>query len=130
MLASTTPNVGLTSTDGGSPLADYLDSLRRVEALDGLISLPGHEEQVPVAPRARALIDHHEARLVEAASAARTGQTTVREVAENMTWSLPWRDYGPLDNLLAMFEARAHLAVLEEREILEREDTTPLRWRA
>jgi glyoxylase-like metal-dependent hydrolase (beta-lactamase superfamily II) len=138
VLSTTTPNVSLTSEDDGSPLTDYLTSLRRVEALDGMISLPGHEQRVPVAPRARALIGHHEARLVEAADAVRAGHTTVRAVAERMTWSLPWSQYGSLDNLLAMFETFAHLVVLEERGVLAREKRrspvagriSPLRWSA
>jgi glyoxylase-like metal-dependent hydrolase (beta-lactamase superfamily II) len=128
VLATTTPNVGHGPDESGSPLAEYLDALERVEVLGDMLSLPGHEERVPVGPRARALIGHHEARLAEAAAAVRTGHNTVRAVAERMTWSLSFQEYGSLDRMMALREAFAHLIVLEGRGDIRRVDETPLRW--
>jgi glyoxylase-like metal-dependent hydrolase (beta-lactamase superfamily II) len=128
VLSTTTPNVGLGPDESGSPLAEYLGALERVERLGGMLSLPGHEERVPVGPRARALIGHHEARLAEAAAAVRNGHDTVRAVAERMTWSLVFQAYGPLDRMMALREAFAHLIVLEDRGDIRRVHESPLRW--
>jgi glyoxylase-like metal-dependent hydrolase (beta-lactamase superfamily II) len=128
VLSTTTPNVGHGPDESGNPLAEYLGALERVEQLGEMLSLPGHEERVPVGPRARALIGHHEARLAEAAVAVQAGHNTVRAVAERMTWSLPFRAYGPLDRMMALREAFAHLIVLESRGDVVRAHESPLRW--
>ena len=83
---------------------------------------------MPVGPRALELLDHHEERLAEAASAIGDGHLTVRSVAERMTWTSPWSAYGPFDWMMAMREAYAHLIVLEARGTLTREHGHPHTW--
>ncbi|MBM3679035.1 MAG: MBL fold metallo-hydrolase [Actinobacteria bacterium] len=128
VLSLTTPNVGISPGSSGSPLADYMTALERVVPYGDLLGLPGHEDPMPVGPRALELLDHHEERLAEAASAIGDGHLTVRSVAERMTWTSPWSAYGPFDWMMAMREAYAHLIVLEARGTLTREHGHPHTW--
>jgi hypothetical protein len=84
---------------------------------------------VHVGRRAQELIDHHDERLDEALAALGNGELTIREVAERMTWSMPFATYGPLDVMLAMSEALAHLLLLRRRGLVARSDGKPYRWR-
>lgn len=66
VLPSITPHIGGISHNE-DPLADFLHSLERVEALEGVtIVLPAHGEPfVNLADRARSIADHHHERLEE-----------------------------------------------------------------
>lgn len=61
VLPRITPNVGLYSEyDRLNPLADYLDSLHKVENLPASIVLPGHGEPfADLAGRVREIVQHH-----------------------------------------------------------------------
>lgn len=61
VLPRITPNIGLYSThDRPNPLADYLDSLRKVEHLPASVVLPGHGEPfTDLAGRVNEIIEHH-----------------------------------------------------------------------
>jgi glyoxylase-like metal-dependent hydrolase (beta-lactamase superfamily II) len=128
VLSLTTPNIGISPGSSGDPLGDYLVSLERVLPYGDRLGLPGHEDPMAVGPRAQELLDHHEARLAEAATAVRDGPSTVRAVAEAMTWTSPWSAYGPFDWMMAMREAYAHLVLLEKRGFLTRDHGHPFSW--
>lgn len=128
VLSLTTPNIGISPGSSGSPLADYITSLERVLPFGDMLGLPGHEDPMQVGPRTRALLQHHEERLAEAAASVGDGHLTVRAVAEQMTWTSPWASYGPFDWMMAMREAYAHLIVLESRGVLVREHGHPHTW--
>jgi glyoxylase-like metal-dependent hydrolase (beta-lactamase superfamily II) len=70
LLGVITPNVGLYPESRPDPLGDYQASLRRTIELAPRLALPGHGETVtePVA-RAREILEHHERRLDQTASA-------------------------------------------------------------
>jgi glyoxylase-like metal-dependent hydrolase (beta-lactamase superfamily II) len=129
VLSETTPNVSVSPFTDGSPLDEYLESLRRVAELGPLLALPGHEEQVQLDTRARELLAHHDEQLANAEAIVAAGHETAREVAERMTWSKPWSTLGPLDVYLAVGETLAHLIVLERRGVLARDPGEPERWR-
>jgi len=61
VLPRITPNIGLYSThDRPNPLADYLDSLRKVENLPATVVLPGHGEPfADLSGRVNEIIEHH-----------------------------------------------------------------------
>jgi len=129
VLSLTTPHIPASPASAESPLDDYLDSLRRIIAHGELLGLPAHEGPVHVGTRAQELLEHHDARLAEALAALADGELTIREVAERMTWSMPFATYGPLDVMLAMSEALAHLLHLRRRGLVARSDGKPYRWR-
>jgi glyoxylase-like metal-dependent hydrolase (beta-lactamase superfamily II) len=129
VLSLTTPSVGLSPGSTDDPLGDYLRALERVLPLGDMLGLPGHEDPLPIAPRARALVAHHDARLREVVDAIAAGHDTVRAICERMTWSSPFLSYGPFDFMLALREALAHITLLERRGELEPLQGSPMRWR-
>jgi glyoxylase-like metal-dependent hydrolase (beta-lactamase superfamily II) len=67
ILAEITPNIGLWPACSPDPLADYVGSLERIIELAPHIALAGHGPPMDdPRGRARALIEHHRHRLVEA----------------------------------------------------------------
>jgi glyoxylase-like metal-dependent hydrolase (beta-lactamase superfamily II) len=130
VLSKTTPHVSSHPGSPPNPLEDYLGSLRRVLPLGDLLTLPGHEQRVPIAGRARDIMDHHERQLRSIEAILRSDSATTAEIASQMKWSTPWQRLGPVDRYLAMCEALAHVAVLEERNVLEQTSSGPMRWRA
>ena len=129
VLAQTTPNVSVRPDETGSPLDDYLTSLRRMLPLEGFTALPGHEERVAVAPRASEILVHHEEQLDSARSIMRQGSETVEAIAAEMPWTRQWDALGFADRFLAAGETLAHLHVLERRGDAERYADSPQRWR-
>jgi glyoxylase-like metal-dependent hydrolase (beta-lactamase superfamily II) len=129
VLSETTPNVGIFPGEGGSPLSDYQRSLERMGPLGDLLTLPGHERRVEVAPRAEALLEHHVEQLRHARRLVEAGYSTVRAVAAQMPWLLTWDQYGPVDHYLALAETYAHLVVLQESGDLVPASFEPLGWR-
>jgi glyoxylase-like metal-dependent hydrolase (beta-lactamase superfamily II) len=112
LLPAVTPNIHLT-TEMPDAVADYLESLRRVAALDVSLVLPGHGEPFPDSEaRANELIAHHERRLATLESLlAGAGSALTSELAERL-----FRDVGhPADRLLAEMETYAHLEHLRLR---------------
>jgi glyoxylase-like metal-dependent hydrolase (beta-lactamase superfamily II) len=119
VLPHITPSIGFTVIGGHEPLADYLDSLRRVrQRPDGLL-LPAHGPVTPsVHARADELLAHHDARLRQCADAVAAGARTVYEVALRVPWTRRGRALGeltPIDQFMAVHETRAHLALLAMR---------------
>lgn len=130
VLSRTTPNISLSllSSHTASPLDDYMRSLERVLHLDGYTMLPGHEDQMLVAPRAREILQHHSIQLRHAARLVSDGHGTVREVAEMMSWSRPWSELSPQDRLAAISESFSHLEALVRRGCLSRHGNGLVRW--
>jgi glyoxylase-like metal-dependent hydrolase (beta-lactamase superfamily II) len=129
VLSSTTPNVSAYAGSPPNPLGDYLASLRRVVALGELLTLPGHEQRVSIAPRANEIITHHEMQLRSIERIVRSETATAAAIARQMKWSSPWERLGPRDRYMAMSEALAHVIVLERQGVLERTGDMPMRWR-
>ena len=128
VLPHITPSIGVEPVQAGSPLRDYLDSLRLVRSLPDARLLPAHG---PVAPSVHArvdeLLDHHEARLTATAKAVEQGAASAYEAAQVLRWTRRERRFAELDlfnQVLAVQETVAHLDVLVERSWLAVE-TTP-----
>ena len=91
-------------------LADYLASLRRLQALGDLDVLPGHGPELPSAGEAASYyLSHREGRLEQVRAAVDAGATTPRQVVETV--------YADVDRVLwdaAELSVRAQLRYLQD----------------
>lgn len=122
VLPSITPSIGFEAAVADRPLADYLRSLRRVQALPDTRLLPAHG---PVTGSVHARIDellrHHDDRLAAAVDAVGGGAATALEVAGVLRWTRRERRLDELDRfnrMLAVIETGYHLDVLADRGVL------------
>lgn len=112
LLAGITPNVSVWPGSRPDPLADYLYSLRRVEALGAKVALPGHRALIhDVAGRAREIAAHHVDRLAKVAAAADAapGGATAWEVCRRI---FPVEELTLHQIRFALAETLAHLVYL------------------
>ncbi len=127
VLPVTTPNVGLRSADG-SPLSDFMASLKRVRDLDVGLVLPAHEEPFTDLPgRVDQIVAHHRHRLDEVLAALADGPETAYDVSQGVTWmpemggtrfaSLPY-----WDRRMAVTETLAHLEALRVGGAVEKSE--------
>ncbi|HWG92829.1 MAG TPA: MBL fold metallo-hydrolase [Mycobacteriales bacterium] len=90
-------------------LADYLDSLRRLQDLGDLAVLPGHGPELPSAGAAAAhYLAHREGRLEQVRAAVEAGARTAREVVE-----VVYADVDPVLWDAAELSVRAQLLFLD-----------------
>ena len=129
LLPRISPNISIHAQQAQNPLADFLDSLRRVRQLEVDEVLPAHEWRFrPHAPRVDELIAHHRARLDEAERIITdTPGTNVHEVTLRLHWSRPWAELGGFMRRAAIGETLAHLALLETEGRAHRRGH-PMRW--
>jgi glyoxylase-like metal-dependent hydrolase (beta-lactamase superfamily II) len=130
VLPHITPSIGVEIPRNrlpNSPLRAYLGSLQLVKALPDARLLPAHG---PAGGSSHARIDellaHHERRLEQTAAALDRGASTGYEVAQILTWTRRERSLSDLDlfnQVLAIHETMAHLAVLTERGVTRYERT-------
>jgi glyoxylase-like metal-dependent hydrolase (beta-lactamase superfamily II) len=116
VLPHITPSIGLEPAPGGSPLADYLGSLRDVRTLPDARLLPAHG---PLAASSHARIDellgHHDTRLQAVATAIERGARTAFDVSGVLLWTRrdrPFRSLAPFHQMLAVIETAYHLHLL------------------
>jgi glyoxylase-like metal-dependent hydrolase (beta-lactamase superfamily II) len=109
ILDKITPNVSLWPHCRPNPLADYLTSLAKVEALGAKLALPGHRNIITdVSGRAAAIRVHHDQRLALMEAACGAGATA---------WEVCERVFTPATLSIhqvrfAMSETLAHLVYL------------------
>ncbi len=123
VLQKTTPHVGnfVYPLEERDALAEFLDSLRRVQSMGVTRGLGAHGLPIDdVAGRAGELIGHHEERLDHLYEAFADDEITVWQVAERMKWYRPWTDFHPMARGMAVSEAAAHLRHLVAREKVTR----------
>ncbi|CAB4895981.1 MAG: MBL fold metallo-hydrolase [Actinobacteria bacterium] len=126
VLPRITPNVGVHAQSAGNPLAEFVDSLARVAALEPDVDevLPAHEYRFAgIGARVEQLLAHHDYRLAEVQDAA-TGRTAW-ELTAALTWSRPWDQVSGFMRRAAVAETLAHLVLLESRGRVRR---TGLPW--
>jgi glyoxylase-like metal-dependent hydrolase (beta-lactamase superfamily II) len=128
VLPRITPAVTVHPQQRPSPLADFLDSLRKVSALDAEIGiaevLPAHEYRFAgLTDRVDGLLGHHERRLAEVLAVVRAQPgVTAWQIATQLTWSRPWDMIPPFLRRSAAGEALAHLILGAARGVV-RADT-------
>jgi glyoxylase-like metal-dependent hydrolase (beta-lactamase superfamily II) len=114
VIADITPIVGLYPGARPDPLADFLASLDRIEALSPRLVLPGHGEPIADArARIEELRAHHDERLARAAACLDGNGTTAYEVSLRL-WP---QELAPSLRRMAVAETLAHLErlVTEDR---------------
>lgn len=124
LLPAITPHIDFKRGQDEDPLGEFLDSLRKVEALDPALVFPGHGRPFEEgAERARINIRHHDRRLGSILQVIRREPHTASEITDEIFG----RELLHFERRLALGEALAHLAYLLKRgeiERLEREDGT------
>jgi glyoxylase-like metal-dependent hydrolase (beta-lactamase superfamily II) len=130
VLPRITPNVSFHPQQSPNPLADFLEALDKVAALDVAEVLPAHEYRFRnLAQRVTQLRGHHEQRFGEIRTALRDHPgATAWEVAIELTWSRPWDDIQFWMQRAALGETLAHLIVLEGRGDVRRSSGVPEHW--
>ncbi len=115
VLPKITSHISLRPHQDQDPLADYLDSLGKVEGLDARIVHPGHQWSFEnLAQRVKELRQHHRQRLEEIHRAIKGKERTVFQVASQVHWeSRPWRQMDFWTKRMAAAETYAHLKHLE-----------------
>jgi glyoxylase-like metal-dependent hydrolase (beta-lactamase superfamily II) len=131
VLPHITPSIGFEQAVVTSPLADYLTSLRLVRAMPDARLLPAHGPvTASVHERVDELLLHHEERLDASLAAMQSGADTAYEVAARLGWTRRKRALADMDvfnQMLAVLETAAHLAVLAERGRVRCEDLDGVR---
>jgi glyoxylase-like metal-dependent hydrolase (beta-lactamase superfamily II) len=126
VLPHITPSIGFEPAPPGSPLRDYLASLRLLRDLPDALMLPGHGPAgASVHERVDQLLEHHDHRLDATLTAVRRGAGTAYEVARALSWTSRARRLDELDDfnrMLAILETYWHLEVLAERGRLRRSE--------
>ncbi|HEY4621100.1 MAG TPA: MBL fold metallo-hydrolase [Gaiellaceae bacterium] len=125
LLRRITPNVATWHDTDPDPLARYLSTLDRLEALRPAVVFPGHHSDLlDAAERAAEIREHHRVRLDVHHEALRTGAVTPWEVSR-----LVWDGDLTLHELrFALLEAVSHLVRLER--LGRAHELAPGRWRA
>jgi len=114
LLPKITPHVGLFPSGPPNPLADFLESLRKVQRVDVNQVLPAHGGVfADHRHRAGQIIQHHRCRLEEILDIVRRQPRTAYEVA---SLAFGFDDDGPITvQFPATFETLAHLELLRSR---------------
>lgn len=98
-------------------LGAYLESLRKIDAYDARLVLPGHREPGDLHERVKTLIAHHENRLDECfAVVCQNPGATAYELASRMTWKIrcnSWNEFPINQKWFAVGECHSHLRHLE-----------------
>ncbi len=106
ILAGITPTIGLYPNSRPDPLADYFETLERIEQLAPRVAYSGHKDVIAdPAARAREIRAHHEERL-EAAAAALDGDP---RSAYDVSLALFAQTLSAVERRFAIAESLAHL---------------------
>ncbi|WP_192929831.1 MBL fold metallo-hydrolase [Alkaliphilus serpentinus] len=124
-----TPNIGFWGFQYPVILNQYIHSLKKISSLDINLTLPSHRNVIrDHRGRIDELIAHHEIRLQEVENILREAERsmTVVEVAEGMSWKIPfdsWASFPPPQKSFALGEAMSHLEFLvyKNRATLKKE---------
>jgi glyoxylase-like metal-dependent hydrolase (beta-lactamase superfamily II) len=110
LLPTITPNIGWMPD--ADPLADYLDSLTAIGALEIVLALPSHGDPFDYArERAAATATHHDNRCREILRALEAGARTPYD----LTLSLWGERLSPFQHRFGLYEVMSHLEYLERR---------------
>ncbi len=117
ILPTITPNVSIHAQTHGSPLGDYMRSLRLLIDLDVELVLPAHEFEITdLKKRIHEIESHHDVRLDEMVGCVDSGGSTAWEVAGRVKWATgTLADFEPHMQRAAVGETLAHLEYLFEQ---------------
>ncbi|MDR7410010.1 MAG: MBL fold metallo-hydrolase [Armatimonadota bacterium] len=132
VLPEVSPNISLYPGARPNPLADYLDSLRKVRDLPVRVALPGHGDPITDwAARVDQLLEHHRMRLDAAYDLVPPEGVTAFQLAQRLFFEGSGDGVGPpeIPLPLAVGEAAAHLEWLYREGRLVREEGPPVVYR-
>ena len=133
VLPKITPNVSLHVEDERthrSPLAEYMDSLKKVADFGNILGLPAHEYNIEnLANRCAFLIHHHEERLEEILVSMDDGAVTAAEISSRVKWNTrSFKEFSIWQKRSALGETLAHLTVLEHSGHVKKFEDEFIRW--
>ena len=112
VLFDITPNITAWSQLRDS-LGTYLESLRRIDAYDVRLALPGHRKTGDFHQRIAQLLEHHQRRLDEALSVVKAHPgCPAYDIAGHMTWKIrarSWEEFPVAQKWFAVGECMSHL---------------------
>lgn len=115
ILYTITPNIACWSNNNHS-LADYMESLNKVAAMEIKRAFPSHREEGDFQLRLRSLKQHYEGRLAELESVIKDYEgSNAYELAQHLTWSSrgkPWSEFPVTQKWFAVSETAAHMDYL------------------
>lgn len=119
ILPNITPNVSLLRVND-NPLKSYLDSLDKIEKINGKI-YPAHGEPINnVKERIEKIKEHHKNRLEEILKIIEMkGKVNGFEIAMNISWYKKWDELSNFDKQLAIGETLAHIKYLLEKNAIK-----------
>jgi glyoxylase-like metal-dependent hydrolase (beta-lactamase superfamily II) len=130
ILPEISPNVSLYPGARPNPLADYLDSLRKVRDLPARVALPGHgDPMVDWTGRVDQLLEHHRLRLEAVYALVPWEGVTAFRIAQQLFFEEDGARPVDVPLPLAVGEAAAHLEWLHQAGRLAREDGPPVVYR-
>lgn len=117
VLPRISPNIGLHGEEFEPPLADFLDSLRRVAGYGSAEVLPAHEYRfVGIETRVGQLIEHHQQRCAEILGVVRErGEVSEWTITTQLSWSRGWEQVQGFLRRMALAETHAHVRFLVDR---------------
>jgi glyoxylase-like metal-dependent hydrolase (beta-lactamase superfamily II) len=130
VLPRISPNISVHAQQRPNPLAEFLEALQKVRALDVDEVLPAHEYRFRnLASRVDDLLAHHRDRLtaIEDMVAASPG-ISCWDLTVRLPWSRPWAEIPPFMRRAANGETLAHLMVLLAAGRVLRDGGEPWRW--
>lgn len=119
VLIKITPNISLWPGGDPNPLAQFLDSLRRLSVLQVRLALPGHGPPITDWQGRLAELEAHHALRLENALAAVNGQTSVHQVSRQI---FDAAELSVHEIRFALAETLAHLEYLVEEGLLRRQE--------
>lgn len=127
VLPAVHPAIGLGGLSFRNPLAQYLDSLSRLEPYDSYEVCPGHGYRFTgLLERAQQSIRHHQRRNAEIASlAADKPGSTVWEIARQVQWSAGWHNLHGIFRYFALSQVATHMAYIDEQTPKQRAALLP-----
>jgi glyoxylase-like metal-dependent hydrolase (beta-lactamase superfamily II) len=118
VLEPITPNVSLWHDGLGNPLGAFLDSLRKVAALDADLVLPAHGEPfLGLQRRVNELLAHHDEREAAVEAALDGHQASAADVAAALPWTRrrqAFADLAVAQQRMALTETLSHLEHLRD----------------
>ena len=127
VLGDITPNIQAWSDDH-DPLELFMASLRKVEDLEVDLCLPGHRSLIHAfRDRVDELQQHHVDRGNEAIEVLEEGPKNAYQTAADMSWRIrakSWDDFPLMQRWFATGETIAHLRYLEDKQLIERHETS------
>jgi glyoxylase-like metal-dependent hydrolase (beta-lactamase superfamily II) len=125
ILFDITPNITYW-VDMEDSLGKYLDSLKKVNALDVELVLTGHRRLVHDLPgRVKELQEHHRARLNEVVDALSDGEKNILQIAPHISWNITsktWEEFPAQQKWFAFGETMAHVKYLEGNGRVQRKN--------